>query len=181
MTQPVPTFGQIRAKVQAVRRMAEKKKLPPPRYVGIQSPGRYAGDRLRRDGADAYRIEQCDSPLAARIALLDDEQGATVTVLVTALTDQDLGDDVLVRLAGRRLYPLDPWQIVKELFQAHAVDPRLRGQGWIADRLLELATAAGVPAAAGGYLDAEVVWPMLLQRLLGLEGDRPDLPLLLRR
>ncbi|QEG30343.1 PglZ domain protein [Gemmata obscuriglobus] len=175
MTQPAPTFGQIRAKVQAVRR-----KIPDASAVGIHAPGRYAGDRVRREGADTYRIEQCDSPLAARIALLGDEPAATVTVLVTGLADQDLGDDVLVRLAGRRLYPLDPWQIVKELFQAHAVDPRLRGQGWIADRLLELATAAGVPAAAGGYLDAEIVWPMLLQRLLGLEGDRPDLPLLLR-
>jgi hypothetical protein len=180
VTHPAPTFSQIRAKVQAVRRMLAKKEQPPPRFVGIGSPVLYAGDRVRQDGADTYRIEQCDSPLAARIALLDEVPGVTVTVLVTGLPEHDLGDDVLVRLAGRKLYTLDAWQIVKELVQAQTIDPRLRGHGWIADRLLELAFSGGLPAAAGGYLDAEVVWPVLLGRLIGLEGDRPDLSLLLR-
>jgi hypothetical protein len=173
MTQLAPTFSQIRARVQAVRR-----KAPEARAVGIQSPGRWAGDRLRQDGSETYRIEQCDSSLAARIALLDEEPGVTVTVLVTGLSGQELGEDVLVRLAGRKLYPIDSWQIVKELFQAQTVDPRLRSHGWIADRLLEL---NGVPPPAqGGYLDAEAVWPLLLQRLIGLEGERPDLSVLLR-
>src|SRR2546428_95339 len=34
------------------------------------------------------------------------------------LSGQELGEDVLVRLAGRKLYAIDSWQIVKELFQA---------------------------------------------------------------
>src|SRR3954447_19272768 len=113
MTPPAPTFGQIRARVQAVRR-----KVPDARAVGIQTPGRYAGERLRADGAETYRIEQCDSPLAARVALVDEEPGVTVTVLVTGLSDQELGEDVLVRLAGGKLYAIDPWQIVKELVHA---------------------------------------------------------------
>jgi hypothetical protein len=175
MTPPAPTFGQIRARVQAVRR-----KLPDARAFGIQAPGRYAGERLRADGPETYRIEQCDSPLAARVALVDEEPGVTVTVLVTGLPDQELGEDVLVRLAGRRLYAIDSWQIVKELFQAHTVDPRLRSHGWVADRLLELAAAPPPPPASGGYLDAEAVWPLLLERLIGLAGDRPDLAALLR-
>src|SRR5262249_61644573 len=70
--------------------------------------------------------------------------------------------------------------MVKEMFSAQAVDPRLRPHPWVADRLLELATADGPPPAPGGYLDAEQVWPLLLGRLAGLEGKRPDLPLLLR-
>lgn len=175
MSHPSPTFEQIRAKVLAVRR-----KVVDARTVGIHSPGRYAGERLRQDGVETYRIEQCDSTLAARIALLDEEPGITVTVLVTALSEQDLGDDVRVRLAGRRLYPIDSWQIVKDLFQAQTIDPRLRGHGWLADRLLDLVPAAGLPSTPGGYLDAEVVWPLLLGRMIGLEGERPDLSLLLR-
>jgi hypothetical protein len=175
MTPPAPTFGQIRARVQAVRR-----KVPDARAVGIQTPGRYAGERLRAEGPETYRIEQCDSPLAARVALVDEEPGVTVTVLVTGLSGQELGEDVLVRLAGRKLYAIDPWQIVKELFQAHTVDPRLRSHGWVADRLLELAAATPPPPAPGGYLDAEAVWPLLLERLIGLTGDRPDLAALLR-
>jgi len=175
MTQAAPNFSQIRARVQAVRR-----KVPDARAVGIQTPGRYAGERLRPDGAETYRIEQCDSPLAARVALMDEEPGVTMTVLVTGLSESELGEDVMVRLAKRRLYPIDAWQLVKDLFQAPTVDPRLRSHGWIAERLLELAAAGNPPPAPGGYLDAETVWPLLLERLIGLTGDRPDLVALLR-
>jgi len=37
-----------------------------------------------------------------------------------------------------------------------------------------------VDSTASGYLDAEAVWPLLLQRLVGLDGERPDLVVLLR-
>jgi len=111
MSQPAPTFDQIRAKVMAVRR-----KVPDARYFGIRSAGRYSGERMRQDGTEVYRIEQCDSPLAARIAFLDEEPAATATVLVTSLTDQDIGDDVLVRLAKRQFHEINPWEIVKDLF-----------------------------------------------------------------
>jgi hypothetical protein len=174
MTPLAPTFGQIRARVQAVRR-----KVPEARAVGIQTPGRYVGERLRADGTETYRVEQCDSPLAARVALVDEEPGVTITVLVTGLSEKDLGDDVLVRLAKGKLFTIDSWQIVKELFQAHTVDPRLRQHDWVADRLLELAAVFSPPPAPGGYLDAEAVWPLLLERLIGLTGDRPDLASLL--
>ena len=175
MSPPAPTFNQIRAKVLAVRR-----KVPDARLFGIRSAGRYSGERLRHDGAEVYRIEQCDSPLAARSALLDEEPGATATVLVTSLSDRDIGDDVLVRLAKRQFHEINPWEIVKELFQAQAIDPRLRTHNWIADRLLEWAPAAGLTPTPGGYLDAEAVWPLLLGRMIGLEGERPDLPHLLK-
>jgi hypothetical protein len=46
--------------------------------------------------------------------------------------------------------------------------------------LLELAAAAPPPPAPGGYLDAEAIWPLLLERLIGLTGDHPDLAALLR-
>ena len=174
MTQPAPSFSQIRARVQAVRR-----KERDARIVGIQTPGRYAGERLRPDGPETYRIEQCDSPLAARVVLVDEEPGVTVTVLVTGLSEQALGEDVLVRLAGRKLYTIDPWQIVKELYQAQTVDTRLRSHGWIAERLMELAGESAPLPTPGGYLDAEAVWPLLLDRLVGLAGDRPDLAALL--
>ena len=85
--------------MQAVRR-----KVPDARAIGIQTPGRYAGERLRADGHEKYRIEQCDSPLAARVALIDEEPGVTMTVLVTGLSESELGEDVMVRLAKRRLY-----------------------------------------------------------------------------
>src|SRR5262249_557493 len=146
MSQPAPTFNQIRAKVLAVRR-----KVPDARFFGIRSTSRYAGEQLRHDGTEVYRIEQCDSPLAARIALLDSEPEAKLTVLVTSLSDHEVGDDVLVRLARRQFHEINPWEIVKELFQAQAIDPRLRSHQWIADRLMDLAPTAGLAPTPGGY------------------------------
>ncbi len=124
-------------------------------------------------------IEQCDSPLAMRIALREKEDDAT-TVLITGLEDGDLGDDILVRLARRKLTPIDSWQIVKSLFKAHSIDPRITRHTWIAEHLMELVPREGCPAATGGFLDAETVWPIVLGRGIGLVGERPDLQALLK-
>ena len=37
--------------------------------IGIRAPGRWTGERTKQDGEETYVIEQCDSPLALRIAL----------------------------------------------------------------------------------------------------------------
>ena len=75
MATTAPTFSQIRAQVAAIRR-----KLPEARVIGIRAPGRWTGERIKRHGEETYLIEQCDSPLALRIALergrrTDDNEG----------------------------------------------------------------------------------------------------------
>ena len=101
---------------------------------------------------------------------------ATTKILITPLEEKDLSDDILLRLAKRRLFPIDTWQIVRSLFQAPTVDPRLTRFGWIAEMLLDLVPAEGYPAARGGFLDADTVWPLLLRYGIGLDGGdpRPD-------
>ncbi len=175
MATTAPTFGQIRAQVAAIR-----KKLPEARVIGIRAPGRWTGERIKRHGEETYVIEQCDSPLALRIALREEGVPTTTKVLITDLDDKELSDDILVRLAKRRLFPIDPWQIVKSLFQAHAIDPRVARHRFIADDLLEFIPEGGYPAVSGGFLDAETVWPILLARVIGLGHDRPDLAAILR-
>ena len=183
MAVTAPTFGQIRAHVAAIRQ-----KLPEARVIGIRAPGRWAGERVKRTGDETYVIEQCDSPLALRIALCrardhehaGDEGRKTITVLITGLGDSELSEDIMVRLAKRKLYEIDAWQTVKSLFQAHAIDPRLTRHRWIADLLIELVPEGDYPAATGGFLDAETVWPILLGRVIGLWNDRPDLAAILR-
>src|SRR6202789_670912 len=183
MAVTAPTFGQIRAQVAAVR-----KKLPEARVIGIRAPGRWAGERVKRYGDETFVIEQGDSPLALRIALCQAHDQAqagenglgTTTVLITSVDDADLSDDIRVRLAKRKLIPIDAWEIVKTLFQAHAIDPRLTRHRWIADSLMELIPEGDYPAVAGGFLDAETVWPILLGRAIGLWNDRPDLAAILR-
>ena len=175
MSSAAPTFSQIKAQVASIRR-----KVPGAKVVGIRATGHWAGERLRMDGTEAYCITQCDSPLQMRLALQEQVPESTTKVLITSLSDQELGDDVLVRLAKRRLIPIDSWQIIKSLFQARSVDPRVSQHPWMAEKLLELAASDDYPPVPGGFLDAETVWPILLSRQLGLTAERPDLQAILK-
>ncbi|MEO2032275.1 MAG: BREX-2 system phosphatase PglZ [Planctomycetaceae bacterium] len=173
MSQAAPTFSQIKAQVAAIR-----KKIPHARTVAIRAKGRWTGEAVRQDGEETYSIHQCDSPLAMRIALREGDDSAT-RVLITDVDDRQIGDDILVRLKPRKVVPLDSWQIVKSLFQARTIDPRITKYPWIAETLMDLPPAAFSPVASG-FLDAETVWPILLGRLIGLHGDTPDLLSLLK-
>lgn len=174
-TMTAPSFGQIKAQVAAIRQ-----KVPQARVIGIHSPGRWTGESIKHDGEQDYVIHQCDSPLSFRLALRQPTEDQTTKVLITNLNEQDLGDDTLLRLAKRRLFQIDPWQILRALFDAHAVDPRLTRHAWIADSLLELIPSEGYPPARGGFLDAETVWPLLLSQAIGLSAEAPDLTSLLQ-
>ncbi len=170
-----PTFSQIKAQVAAIRQ-----KVPQARVIGIRAAGRWTGDAERRDGDQAYLIQQCDSPLAMRLALRHPADPNITKVLITPLEEKDLSEDILLRLAKRRLFAVDSWQIVRALFAAHAVDPRLTKSGWIAEMLLDLVPAEGYPAARGGFLDADTVWPLLLRHTIGLAAETPDVTALLK-
>lgn len=174
MTTASPTFSQIKAQVAAIRQ-----KVPQARVIGIRAAGRWTGERLRQEGQETFQIDQCNSPLQMRMALQEDD-GVAVKILLTSLEERDLGDDILVRLTKRRLFPMDRWQIVKALFQAREIDPRVTRHDWIAEALLDALPAGGFPPAPGGFLDAETVWPILLGQQIGLAGDRPDLLALLK-
>jgi len=175
MSAAAPTFGQIRAQVAAVRRKAGNAQV-----FGIQSCGRWTGEQIHRDGEETYLIIQCDSPLQMRTALQDEMPGVTAKVLVSSLPPDQVGADILVRLARRKFYPIDKWQIVKELFQARHIDPRVTEHSWVADQILELVSPEGYPPVPSGVLDAETVWRILLERQIGLGIARPDLVALLK-
>jgi len=170
----MPTFSQIRAQVAAIRRHA-----PHDRIFGIQTAGRWSGELIRTVAGESYCLVQCDSPLAMRAALQEDVPAGTAKVLLTNLPDEQISYDIRVRVARRKFYPINNWQIVKELFQAHYIDPRVADRAWIAERLLETVPPDGYPPVPSGVLDAETVWGVLLERQLGLGNARPDLVSLL--
>jgi hypothetical protein len=170
-----PTFSQIRAQVAAIRKHTGDSKV-----FGIQSTGRWNGATRQTFGDDTYYIVQCDSPLAMRVALQEEMTDETAKVLVTNLPMEQLSADIRVRLARRKLYPIKNWQIVKELFQAKQIDPRVVEHNWIAQRLLDLAPPDDYPPVPSGVLDAETVWGILLEQVLGLPVARPDLIALLK-
>ena len=72
-----------------------------------------------------------------RAALQEEVPEATAKVLVTNVPDDQISYDIRVRVARRKFYPINNWQIVKELFQARYIDPQVAEQGWIAERLLD--------------------------------------------
>ena len=172
---PPPTFSQIKAQVTAIHQ-----KIPQARIIGIRSAGRWSGPVEERDGEQSYAIHQCDSPLAMRVALRQPVDVGTTKILITPLAENELSEDILLRLAKRRLFQIDAWQIVRSLFQARAIDPRLTRHSWIADTLLDALSSDGYPAARGGFLDAETVWPLLLRKYVGLEAEAPDLTSILK-
>ena len=177
MTSSAPTFGQIRAQVSAIKRQPGHADA---RVFGIHSAVRYVGESRVTHGSDLFEIVQCDSELAMRAALQDTDDDVAAKVLVTNLSTDQLSTDVRVRLARRKLYPIKKWQIVRELFQARKLDPRIVDQHWIAERLLDLAPADNYPPVPGGVLDAETVWGILLEQEIGLPIVRPDLISLLK-
>jgi len=176
-----PTAAQIVAQVRQIRA-----KYPQEKIFGLRSARAYSGparvecgkDALE-EGKEAVEVVQCDSPLAIRLALRQELAENTLRVLITSLDETDLGDDIRLRLPKRRLFDMDAWEVVRQLFKAREVDPELRRLGWMADKLLASQPLKGYQAAMAGFLGLETVWPQLLGECWGLREARADLPSLL--
>jgi hypothetical protein len=169
-----PTPEQVATQVTAIRRHR-----PGERIVGIHTPGGWTGgEEIAIDG-EAVAVAFCRSRLevSERLADLGDADGL---VLLTPLSEQALGLDVLARLAGRRLVRIDRWEMVREVFGAIRIDPRLPMQGWLADALLAARPEGGFSPVAGAWLDADTAWRALLSHYLGFATGRPDAGDLLR-
>ncbi len=165
-----PTYAQIRAQAASIAT-----KDPKARVIGIHSLGRWTDDPARHEGGELLRIVQCDSPLAMRQALLAMTADESKIVLITPLENNAVPDDVRLRLARRKLHAIDVWQVVRALFRASTVDPRVVGYTWMAEQLLALSASGDCPAAPGGYLDLETAWAFLLRHALGLDAGQSDL------
>lgn len=171
-----PSSAQIAAQIERVL-----KRDPSVRVLGIRSPARGSWPERLERGERVFRLAWCESTLAARAALLDAESRENSGIVVlTPLGDAELGDDLVARLAGARLYQIANWQLVRDAFGARQIDPRLARLGWIADLLLELMPSEGYPPVPGEFLDAETAWLHLLDQALGLTMARPDPESLLR-
>ena len=170
-----PSIGVIRAQIRAIR-----DKVPHAHAFGIFTQGRWSGPSLDGDGENSLAVYQCDSPLQMRLALQEAPTETNATVLITPLDQSIISDDILMRLAQRRLHSLNSWEIVRQLFRARHLDPRVTRHTFLADLLLEHAGTRSFPPAAGGLVDAETIWSILLEERLGLSGPYPDLVELLR-
>ncbi|QVL47102.1 MAG: BREX-2 system phosphatase PglZ [Thiocapsa sp.] len=165
----VPSTRQIQQQVATViQRDAEARTLA----IHAAAPGAWP-ERIKV-GPKGFRLVWCESPLAAREALLDDTQDDDGLVLLTGSDDQCLGADLLARLARGRVFRLQSWELVRDSFQARDIDPRLGRLHWIADWLVEHAPSSGYPPAPGGFLSGDLAWGQVMASALGIGEPRPD-------
>ena len=175
MSSAVPSLSAIRAQIRAIREQA-----PTAKVFGIFMHDRWPGPFVDGAAPDEIAIYQCDSPLQMRLALQRAQETRAASVLLTPLDQSRVSEDILVRLASRRLYAIKSWEVVRSLFKAKELDPRITRYAFLADVLLECIAGRECPPVAGGLLDAETVWGILLPSRLGLPGAHPDLVALLR-
>jgi hypothetical protein len=156
-------------------------KAPEATAVGIRATGTWHGtDRVAVAG-EFHPVAVCPSRLSAHEALAKHEAEGErrALVILTPLSEDELGWDILVRLAKRRLMQLVPWDIVRDLFRAREVDPRITAHRWMAETLLEHIPANGYAPVPSGVLDADTAWAHVLGQLLGIRTGRPDADVLL--
>jgi hypothetical protein len=172
-----PSAALIRAQVQSIR---EKARREDPRVFGFRSEGGWSGTPTLEIDGDSFVVAPCRSTLEVRERLARSEDDGQRLIVITALSESELGEDVVARLARRRLAAIDPWEGVVRLFQASKVDPRLRREGWMANALIESAPPGGYPAVPAGVLDRDTAWTAFFVHRLGLPDGRPDPVALLR-
>ncbi|MGH9162095.1 MAG: BREX-2 system phosphatase PglZ [Vicinamibacteraceae bacterium] len=170
---PEPTEAQVREHVKNVRH-----KVQNARVIGIHAEAWSGPETIDIDQVP-FRVALCPSPLEVREQLIEQQDGLGLVVL-TPVSERDLGGDVLARFAKRRLFDIDTWSMALDLFKARTVDPRVQRKRWLADALVEHAPPGGYEAVASGVLDADTVWNVLLARGLDLPDGRPDALALLR-
>lgn len=163
-------FTQIKAQLQAIQ-----KKHPNERIIAIRiENGLDKVSEIRVDGR-IYKVCFCDSSLQVRESLVNFNGSADSLVIITKLDINELEHDIVARLARRKVFQLDPWGILLEIFQARDVSPRLLKQKWMAELLLTEIPAEGYPTTPSGVLDEETVWRIVLVDKFGMRSARPDI------
>ena len=153
---------------------------PEARVLGVRSPIRRPWPEFIERRGKQFRIAWCESVLEIREALAGIEEAADARLLlITNLEDSLLGADVVARFPRGRLMAASRWDTLRAAFSARDLDPRLRGQDWLCDLLLERPPAAGYPPVPGGVLDLDTAWRFCLEHAVGLPDARADVDALL--
>jgi hypothetical protein len=166
------SIGLLQAHVAEIRKRSKSG-----RPIGFHVVAPWTGPWAVRDGDEELPVVYCPSPLAFRAELSRREPEGGQVVLLTGCNDQELGADVLSRLARQKLHRLEPWQALRERLGVQSIDPRLLRLKWLAEHLLALPLDA-LERPATQVLEADEVWQKLLSRI-GFAAVRPDLHALL--
>lgn len=152
-----------------------------PRVVLVRAEPRWSGPELLtidHGGIRTVRVAAAVSPLAVlELVTGHHESGADDDELLAVLTDADeaeLGAGLLSRVYMQRVYPVEPWAVVRQLFGARDTDPRLRADGWAAEALIEAAGQSDWPKIPGGILTRDTALSRLAAARLSTSAHRLD-------
>lgn len=143
------------------------------RIILVRAQPTWSGSRHLQVGAFSVLVVEGVSGLAALDAIrtLDDNE---FVVILTALTEAELGVAVVLGAEKQRVQALDEWNLVPALFGSRETVPRpVRDLGpWMPRLLLSLRRDRAFVPATGGVLSADLVVRSAVAALLGL--DRPE-------
>jgi len=152
------------------RATREKDRTAP--AIGVQSDSKWQGPEMVSLDSESFRVVQCDSVLEARDVL--ETHGNGHLIMVTPLGDKDLGVDVAARLLRHKLLRIEPWEALRNRFNAKSFDAALLGKRALAEAAVESLAAGEPDPAPAGVLTAETIWKLVLGGRLGLTDAKPD-------
>jgi hypothetical protein len=182
---PVATLSAVRAVV--AKRLSGSRLGGAKRVIGIHARPEWNGEPTFTVGEAVVHVRACPSALAVWEAIKQHDGDGHLVVL-TDVDDADLGAGLRAHLHGGRLCTLRPWELIKQAFTAHILDPLLLDEPWAAGALLRWEPAEGWRPAPGGALTRDHALGHLASVVLGvdqagdryLDPDHPDAPSLLR-
>lgn len=145
--------------------------------IGIRFPAgfRWEGARQVTRGGGDVAIQVCPSVLAVLDALVSQVHDHEVLVVLTAVEERDLGDDVLARLHHHRLLEASRQTLLQDLAGGRTLDPGIVNTGWLSDALVELFTTEGTDRRNGSVpLTRQAAVDVLLSAGLGLDPSTLD-------
>jgi hypothetical protein len=124
---------------------------------------------------EEHKVLLCQSDLQVREALLDSEADQQPRILLCNFDPAHLADDVLARLAKRRVFHPQASEVLAVLFGARIIDPRVLACKPLVEALTTKAPPNGYKPVSGGSLDLQTAWLALLEAVFDERWEGPSL------
>lgn len=162
---------------QTLRKYLKDKDRDPRLAFGVHAESPWTGEPEIEVDGNRVRVVGCRSMLEMRQALT--ELRPPLALLIS-LDDNKLAADLRARLYPPRLIDIDVWELVAERFKARSVEPRLRRDQTLAQRVLSWLNGRQAPAVPSGVLSESALWPYVLRETIDFKSEgRPDMAELL--
>ncbi|MEW2116877.1 BREX-2 system phosphatase PglZ [Streptomyces sp. NPDC005474] len=176
-TRPRPAHPAAVAQVLEARSFTEGE----PRTVLIRAEPHWNGPRqVTLSRGRTARIAAAVSPLAVLDVISTQGQdaeaadGRDILAILTDAEEADLGPGLLARVYRNRIYPIEPWAVVRRLFGARDLDPRLTAETWAAEALIDAAGQENWPKTPGAVLSRDTALSRLTATRLSTSVHRLD-------